>query len=117
LRKKLLTEDHPDYAESLDHLGTLYQAMGHYRRALPLVEQARGLRKKLLGEDHPDYAQSLNNLGVLYHLIGDHRRALPLFQQVGKLRKQRQDRRTQAQPAWLVGRICPVRRWPVRPWR
>src|SRR5262245_4664867 len=46
LYKKLLTENHPDYATCLLNLAGLYQGMGQSSKALPLAEQARDLFKK-----------------------------------------------------------------------
>jgi CHAT domain-containing protein len=89
LTKRLLGEDHPEYATCLNNLAGLYRAMGDYGKALPLYEQARDLRKKLLGEDHPDYARSLNDLARLYRDLGEYRRALPLFEQARDLTKRR----------------------------
>jgi CHAT domain-containing protein/tetratricopeptide (TPR) repeat protein len=87
VRKRLLSEDHPSYANSLNTLALAYLAMADYRSALPLQQRARELRKKLLTEDHPGYAQSLNNLAALYRAMQDYRSALPLFQQALALRK------------------------------
>src|SRR5262249_25489596 len=70
LRRKLLTENHPDYADSLSSLALLYESMADYGKALPLFEQARDLRRKLLTENHPDYAQSLNNRWCLISIAG-----------------------------------------------
>ncbi|MCH8829769.1 MAG: tetratricopeptide repeat protein [Planctomycetes bacterium] len=56
LRKKVLGENHPDYATSLNNLALLYQSMGDYAKALPLYRQALAIRKKALGENHPRYA-------------------------------------------------------------
>jgi CHAT domain-containing protein len=67
----------------------LYQAMGEYQKALPLLEQARDRYKKLLTENHPNYAQSLNNLAILYQAMGEYRKALPLLEQARDLRKKR----------------------------
>jgi CHAT domain-containing protein len=39
LRRKLLGENHPDYADSLNNLSGLYLAMGEYAKALPLLQQ------------------------------------------------------------------------------
>ena len=65
-------ENHPDlYAASLNNLGTLYQDMGDYARAEPLLRRALEIRKKAVGEDHPDYAISLNSLAELYLAMGE----------------------------------------------
>ena len=64
--KKVLGENHPDYATSLNNLAVLYHSQGDYARAEPLFRQALEIRKKALGENHPDYATSLNNLASLY---------------------------------------------------
>jgi tetratricopeptide (TPR) repeat protein/tRNA A-37 threonylcarbamoyl transferase component Bud32 len=87
--RKLLGEEHPLYATSLDNLALLYRDMADYREALPLLEQALALRKQRLGGQHPDYATSLNNLAKLYRDMGDYRKALPLFEQARDLDKQR----------------------------
>ena len=38
--KKVLGEQHPDYAKSLNDLAGLYQSMGDYAQAEPLYRQA-----------------------------------------------------------------------------
>jgi tetratricopeptide (TPR) repeat protein len=87
IRRQLLTENHPDYAASLNNLALLYKDMGDYPKALPLYQQARDLRKKLLTENHPSYAASLHNLAMLYQAMGDHPKALPLLEQARDLYK------------------------------
>jgi CHAT domain-containing protein/tetratricopeptide (TPR) repeat protein len=87
IRRQLLGEDHPLYAQSLNNLAELYGALGDPRQALPLHQQARDLRQRILGEDHPLYAQSLNNLAALYQALGDPRQALALFEQARDLQK------------------------------
>lgn len=60
-----LSEEHPDYATSLNNLAVFHRTMGAYNKAKPLFNQALEIRKKILGEEHPEYAQSLNNLAWL----------------------------------------------------
>jgi len=81
IRKKVLGEEHPDYAVSLHNLAALYSAMGDYARAEPLYRQALEIWKKVLGEEHPHYAFSLNTLAGLYDSMGDYARAEPLYRQ------------------------------------
>ena len=88
IRKEVLGEKHPDYAQSLNNLAFLYQAMGDHKQALPLCLQAIKVRKEVLGEKHPDYATSLNDLAFLYQAMGDHKQALPLCLQAMKIRKE-----------------------------
>src|SRR5262249_20870356 len=70
LRKRLLGEAHPHYADSLNSLAIVYSAQGAYADAEKLYLQARDLFKKYLGEDHPDYVNCLNNLAHAYHAQG-----------------------------------------------
>ncbi len=88
LRKDVLGEKHPAYADSLNNLAALYEALGDFKRALPLYQQALKLTEEVLGEKHPAYADSLNNLAVLYKTLGNHKQALSLFQQALKIRKE-----------------------------
>jgi tetratricopeptide (TPR) repeat protein len=56
IRKKVLGENHPDYATSLNDLAVLYYTMGNYTAAEPLYKEALAIHKKVSGENHPDYA-------------------------------------------------------------
>jgi tetratricopeptide (TPR) repeat protein len=87
IRKKVLGEEHPDYASSLNDIGRLYSNMGDYKAAEPHYKQALEIRKKVLGNEHPDYASSLNSLGVLYLNMVDYKAAEPYFIQALEIRK------------------------------
>ncbi|MEH2152210.1 CHAT domain-containing protein, partial [Nostoc sp.] len=87
MRKRLLGEEHPDVAQSLNQLATLYNRQGRYADAEPLSRQALEMRKRLLGEEHPDVANSLNNLAGLYLSQGRYADAEPLFRQALEMRK------------------------------
>jgi hypothetical protein len=41
---------------SLNNLAALYDDMGNYTAAEPLLKEALAIYKKVLGEEHPDYA-------------------------------------------------------------
>jgi CHAT domain-containing protein len=81
IRKELLGEGHPDYANSVQNLAFIYSGLGKPKAALPLFEQVIAIRKKSLGVGHPHYGSALNNLAGLYHAMGDHEKALPLLQE------------------------------------
>jgi tetratricopeptide (TPR) repeat protein len=87
IRKKVLGEQHPDTALSLNNLGTLLRAQGDYVAARPYYEQALAIRRKVLGEQHADTAHSLNSLGVLIQDQGDYAAARPYYEQALAVRK------------------------------
>ena len=87
MRKKLLGEEHPSVASSLNNLAYLYYSQGRYEEAEPLFIQSLDMRKKLLGEEHPDVATSLNNLAGLYYSQGRYEEAEPLYVQSLDMRK------------------------------
>ena len=87
IREKLLGQEHPDVAESLNNLAVLYREQGNYAQAEPLFQRALAIREKAFGQEHPDFAESLNNLGELYRLQGNYTQAEPLFQRALAIRE------------------------------
>ena len=87
IRKKVLGEEHPDYASSLSNLGDLYFKMRDYKKAETYCLQALAIQKKVLGEEHPDYASCLNILGLLYSEIVDYKKSETYFLQALAIRK------------------------------
>jgi CHAT domain-containing protein/Tfp pilus assembly protein PilF len=87
IRKKVLGEEHPHYASSLNSLAGIYMAMGDYTRSEPLYRQALEIMKKVLGEEHPGSANSANNLAEIYVSMGDYARAKPLHRQALEIKK------------------------------
>ena len=65
IRQRILGNEHPDYATSLNNLAVLYESIGSYERAEPLYLETIKIYGKVLGKEHPDYATSLNNLADL----------------------------------------------------
>jgi tetratricopeptide (TPR) repeat protein len=87
IRKRQLSNDHPDVATSLNNLAQLYYSQGRYNDAEPLLLQSLDIRKRQLGNDHPDVAQSLNNLAQLYYSQGQYNDAEPLYLQSLDIKK------------------------------
>ncbi len=75
IRKRVLVENHHDYAIWLNHLAFLYMSMGRYEQAEPLYRQALEIDRKALGEQHSSYARDLNNLAALYYSMGRYEQA------------------------------------------
>jgi tetratricopeptide (TPR) repeat protein len=86
-RKKLLGENHRDYATSLNSLALVYRSTEDYARAEQLYRHSQELVRKLFGEKHPLYATNLNNLGVLYERMGEYKKAETLSLQALDLDK------------------------------
>ena len=78
IRKRVLGENHPAYAQSLNNLAELYRHIGNYAKAEPLYRQALEVKKRALGENHPDYAKSLGNLARMNWAMGDYTKAEPM---------------------------------------
>jgi tetratricopeptide (TPR) repeat protein len=62
LKKRLLEDNHPDVAQSLNNLAELYRSQGRYPEAEPLYLEALDLYKRLLGDNHPNTKTCRNNL-------------------------------------------------------
>ncbi len=78
--EKVLGEDDPNVATSLNNLAVLYHVQGKYEQAEPLYERSLAIDEKALGKDHPDLAIDLNNLASLYQAQGKYEQAEPLFE-------------------------------------
>ena len=81
MRRKLLGNEHPDVATSLNNLAGLYDSQGKYEEAEPYYQQSLAMMRKLLGNEHPHVATSLNNLAGLYKSQGKYEEAEPYYQQ------------------------------------
>jgi tetratricopeptide (TPR) repeat protein len=77
----LLGKEHPDVAQSLNNLASLYYSQGRYKEAEHYFLEALELFKCLLGGEHPDVALILNNLAALYESQGRYKDAEHLYLQ------------------------------------
>lgn len=68
-------------AEMLMVVGEVYQKLGAYEPALPLIEQALSLRKSLHGPNHLDVVEALIELGVIRYRQGDYAATDSLYQE------------------------------------
>ncbi len=87
IREAALGKNHPDVADALNNLASLYLDQGLYGRAEPLYQRALAIREAALGKNHPDVASSLNNLAILYMEQGLYGRAEPLYQRALAIRE------------------------------
>ncbi len=54
-------------ATQLEAMGMVYEALGHYDQARPLLEDSLRLRRRSYNDDHPLLARGLNNLAALFY--------------------------------------------------
>lgn len=81
LQEKRLGTDHPDVADSLNHLAMFYVSQGKYAQAESLFESALAIYQKTLGLENCRVATELSNLGKLAMLQGHYAQAEPFLQQ------------------------------------
>jgi tetratricopeptide (TPR) repeat protein/predicted Ser/Thr protein kinase len=74
-------------AQLMDTMGRVYNSLGLYDQALPLLESALATRRKLLGEQHLDVAVSLVALGGVRWHKGEFDAARVLFEEALQLRE------------------------------
>ncbi len=88
IREKTLGPNHPDTAESLNNLASLYENMGDYAKAVPLYKRALAIVEQSLGPEHSIVAYPLNNLAVLYIKMGEYEKAELLCKRALAIREQ-----------------------------
>jgi tetratricopeptide (TPR) repeat protein len=78
IRRRLLTDEHPDTALSYSNLAVNLDAQGKLAQAQPLLEKALEIYRRLLAEDHPDTASAYNELAYNLNAQGKYAHAQPL---------------------------------------
>jgi len=80
IRRRLLTDDHPDTATSYNNLAGNLNDQGEYAAAQPLFEKALEIRRRVLTDDHPDTAGSYQNVAYNLNAQGKYAQAQPLYE-------------------------------------
>ncbi len=81
VRRRLLGEEHPGVAESLQRLADLLKASRADAPVDSLYNEVLLMRRKLLGEHHPLVANTLNNLAGYFYQQGEFARAEQYFRE------------------------------------
>ena len=82
--------DHSDdtlMAESCNSIGCIYDAQGHYDRALEFYEKAMHIWKRIYGNDHLNLAASFNNLACVYAELHQYSQAVDFNHRALKIRE------------------------------
>jgi len=80
IRRRLLTDEHPDTADSFSYLAGSLAHQGKYTQAQPLYEKALEIYRRLLTDEHPFTAQSYNNVAMNLNAQGKYAQAQPLLE-------------------------------------
>ncbi len=80
IRRRLLTDDHPDTASIYNILAANLDDQGEYARAQSLFEKALEIFRRLLTDEHPSTAGSYNELALNLYAQGKYAQAQPLFE-------------------------------------
>ena len=87
IRRRRLTDDHPDTASSYNNLAYNLHAQGKYAQAQPLFEKALEIYRRLLSDDHPHTATSYNNVADNLNAQGKYAQAQPLYEKALEIRR------------------------------
>jgi tetratricopeptide (TPR) repeat protein len=66
MQRKLLGDEHPEVAKSLNFLGQLMQQQGNRQESHAVLKAALSIQHKLLGESHADSLETLHVLGWIF---------------------------------------------------
>ena len=82
IRRSILGEEHPDFAQSLHNLALLHQGSGNSTEAEPLLRQALEVQRSHKGEDHADTLPMLQSLAMVHQLKGEFKQAETVLRRV-----------------------------------
>lgn len=71
IRKKVLGDEHPDTAKSLNNLAMLCYDENDFEEAARLMRQALAIYRKVLGDGHPDTKTMIANLEAIEQKLND----------------------------------------------
>ena len=66
-----LREGHPNMAQTLDSLASVYRLQGRYDEAERTLREALTMNRDLLGDDNLTVAENLHTLGLILRARGD----------------------------------------------
>jgi len=87
IRRRLITDDHPDTAEIYKNVAYILNARGRYAQAQPLFEKALEINRRVLTDDQPDTAGSYNNLAYNINAQGKYAQAQPLYEKALEIKR------------------------------
>ncbi len=71
IQEKVLGPEHPDTAQSLNNLASLYRDLGKHEEAEPLYQRALAIYVKVFGPDHPNTTRVREEYSKLLKVMGE----------------------------------------------
>ncbi|HEX6198867.1 MAG TPA: serine/threonine-protein kinase, partial [Thermoanaerobaculia bacterium] len=82
-------EDEPEVlARLLRTVGKVYESLGLYDEAAPLLERSLDQHRRLYGETHPEVATGLSDIAVLATMRGEYERARDFYERAIAMRRE-----------------------------
>ena len=94
-------EQRQDYAAVCNNLGSAYQSLGQYQRAINFHQQSLEIEREI--GDRGSEANSLGNLGIAYKSLGRYQRAIDFHQQSLEIKREIGDRGGEANSLGNLG--------------
>lgn len=87
IERRILPENDPSLATTLNQIGVVYHKMKNYSKALKFYEESLEMRKKTLPENHPEIATSYGCIGLVYSNMDNCPTALTYYQKSLQIKK------------------------------
>ncbi|MGO9922752.1 MAG: tetratricopeptide repeat protein [Isosphaeraceae bacterium] len=87
IRRRLLTDDHPETAANYNNLAQDLNSQGKYAAAQPLFDKALLINRRLLTDDHIETARSYNELARNLDAQGKYTQAQPLYEKALEIKR------------------------------
>ena len=81
IERRVLGEDHPEYASLLENLGNVWFRKGRQAETAQNLERVLAIRRRALGDDSEPVARTLANLGTVYWIERGHAAALEKYRE------------------------------------
>jgi tetratricopeptide (TPR) repeat protein len=87
MAQRLLPDDHPMLATSLNNVADCLVSLDRHAEALPKYEQSLAMTQRLFPGDHPDVAYHLNKVAFCLDSLGRSAEALTKFEEALAMRR------------------------------
>jgi tetratricopeptide (TPR) repeat protein len=87
IRRRLLTDDHPDVAQSYNELAVNLDSEGKHALAQPLYEKSLKIHRHALSDDHPSTANVYSGMAYNLNAQGKYSQAQPIFEKALEIKR------------------------------